>query len=108
MIALAVAALLANPTAPLAPAQARKEFGACLTKYMHEAEPKKLDAAAYKAGAHTSCAAQESAFRTAWVAYDVGMKTRRADAEESAAAQIEDYLQNSVDTYTFATNPPKP
>ena len=34
------------------------------------------------------------------------MKTKRADAESDANSQIDDYLQNAVETYKDSQTPP--
>jgi hypothetical protein len=101
MIVLLLAAGLAG--APLdSQAQTRRDFGACLKKFLSTKLTAKIDAAAYKAAAATACAAQAEAFRQAWVAYDVSMKTRPSEAAADAAAQIQDYLDNSTEDYEHA------
>jgi hypothetical protein len=109
MIVLAAAMLMAG-NAPVAPSQERRALGACLTKFVHDKLADKMDATAFKAAAKAACAAQQAAFRTAWVSYDVAMKSSRTDAEENADSQIEDYLQNSGESYADATTSaaPKP
>ena len=109
MIVLAAAMLMAGSAAgPVAPSQERNALGRCLSNFVHQKLMDKMDATAFKAAAKVGCATDVTAFRNAWVAYDVAMKTRRADAEENADGQIEDYLQNSTDTYVSTTNPPAP
>jgi hypothetical protein len=111
MIVLAAAMLMAgNAAAPAAPSQERRAFGQCLAKFVHDKLETKMDAAAFKTAAKAACATQQAAFRTAWVTYDVAMRSKRSDAEENADSQIEDYLQNSADSYADTTNPaaPKP
>jgi hypothetical protein len=109
MIVLAAAMLMAgSAAAPAAPSQERRALGMCLAKVVHDKLMDKMDAAAFKTAAHSACAAQENAFRTAWVNYDVAMKTRRSEAEENANGQIEDYFANSTDSYVSATGPETP
>jgi hypothetical protein len=109
MIVLAAAMMMAA-AAPQAPAAERRAFGACLQKFIHDRLSDKLDAAKFKTGAQTACAAQEAAFRTAWINFDVAMRTKRSEAEENASQQIEDYLQNTTEDYVGDTTPeaPKP
>jgi hypothetical protein len=109
MIVLAAAMLMAgNAAVPAAPSRERNALGTCLSKFVHDKLMDKMDVGAFKAAAHSACAAQENAFRTAWVSYDVAMKTRRSEAEENANGQIEDYFANSTDSYASATAPEKP
>ena len=110
MIVLAAAMLMAGSSAgPVAPSQERNALGRCLSNFVHQKLMDKMDAAAFTAAANGGCATQAAAFRNAWVAYDVAMKTRRSEAEENAASQVDDYFQNSTDTYVSTTNPtPRP
>jgi hypothetical protein len=108
MIVLAAAMLMAGTAGPAAPSMERRALGACLTKFVHDKLSDKMDAVAFKAAAKTACAAQQTAFRTAWVSYDVAMKSSRAEAEENADSQVEDYLQNSAESYADATTPAAP
>jgi len=109
MIVLAAAMMMAAPgAAPSAPIQERRALGQCLSKFVHDKLTDKMEGAAFKAAAKNACAAQAAAFRAAWVTYDVEMKTRRADAEQNADGQIDDYLQNSTDSYVDGTTPAKP
>jgi hypothetical protein len=106
MIVLAAAMMMAaSGAAPAAPSLERKAFGLCLSKFVHDKLGDKMAAAAFKTALKTACATQQGAFRSAWVSYDVAMKTRRSDAEENADSQIEDYLQNSTDSYVSSTTP---
>lgn len=106
MIVLAAAMMMAAPAAaPAAPLQERRALGQCLSKFVHDKLSEKMEGAAFKTAAKTACAAQAATFRAAWVSYDVAMRTPRADAQQSADSQIEDYLQNSTDSYVDGANP---
>jgi hypothetical protein len=93
--------------APSPPTMPRKNLGMCFNKVVESKMGDKLEPDAFKAAAVSACAAEENAFRTAWISYEVGMKTKRTDAEENANSQIADYLQNAVETYTESVKPPK-
>lgn len=109
MIVLALVLNMAAPAAaPVAPSHERQAYGMCLSKFVHDKISDKMEANAFKAAMKAACATQEAAFRTAWVNYDVAMKTKRSDAEENAASQIDDYMQNSVEAYADSTIPAKP
>jgi hypothetical protein len=106
MIVLAVAiGMAASAATPVAPSRERNALGMCLSKFVHDKLEAKMDAVAFRAAAKTACATQDTAFRNAWVSYDVAMKTRRSEAEESASSQADDYFQNSTDTYVSSTTP---
>lgn len=107
MISLVIALGLASgaPAAPSPPTMPRKNLGMCFNKVVETKMSDKLEADAFKAAAASACAAEESAFRNAWISYEVGMKAKRADAEENANSQIADYLQNAVETYTESVKP---
>jgi hypothetical protein len=107
MIELIVAAGMMGAAAqvPSAPVLPRKNYGDCLNKFVQAKVGDKLAEDAFKTGVKAACATQETAFRTAWINYEVGMKTKRADAEQNAESQIDDYLQNAVDNYKEWTTP---
>ena len=86
----------------------RKNFGMCLNKAVEKMMSDKLAADAFKTAAKAACANEANTFRTAWISYEVSMKTKRTDAEQNANAQIDDYLQNAAETYTESQTPPKP
>jgi hypothetical protein len=106
MIVLVATMMMA--AAPAAPSQERRAFGSCLSKFVHDKLTDKMEGPAFKAAAKNACAAQSAAFRAAWVSYDVAMRTPRSEAEQNADSQIEDYLQNSTDSYVDSTTPAKP
>jgi hypothetical protein len=108
MIVLAAAMMMAAPAAPAAPSRERNALGTCLQKAIHDRLADKMNADAFKTAAKTACSAQATAFRAAWVSYDVAMKTPRTDAEQNADSQVEDYLQNTTDSYVDDVNPPQP
>ena len=105
MIVLPVAMLMAA-AGPAPTAMERRAFGQCLSKFVHDKLEAKMDPAAFKAAQKAACAQQEAAFRNAWIAYDMSMKTKRSEAEENAASQVDDYLTNSADTYASSIAPP--
>jgi hypothetical protein len=91
--------------APVAPLQERRAFGQCLSKFIHDKLEAKMDPAAFKAAEKAACATQETAFRTAWVNYYIAMNTKRSEAEENAAGQVDDYFANSAENYASSIAP---
>jgi hypothetical protein len=111
MIALVVAlgmsgaGLQGNANATVLP---RKNFGMCLNKVVEQKANDKLAEDAFKTAAKAACAKEETSFRTAWVSYEVSMKTKRTDAEQNAESQIDDYLSNAIETYKEMQTPVTP
>ena len=87
VLASALAAAQANPTV-----QPRKAYSSCLETFMRKSLDTKMDPAAFDEAVKPACTAQESAFRSASIAYDIKMGADRSQAEEDAEFQIDDYL----------------
>jgi len=110
MIALVVAvgmagAGLQGASSTMAP---RKNFGACLNKVVEAKMSDKLADDAFKTAAQAACEKEATAFRAAWISYEMSMKTKRANAEQNANSQIDDYLSNAIETYKESQEPVKP
>lgn len=104
MISLTLAAMLAAaPPAGGPPAQPRKAYGACLTKVAKAKAGDKLAGDAVKAALASGCATEEAAFKKSLVDYDVRSGMKRADAEEGAQLQVNDYLVNAAELYEMNT-----
>ena len=99
MISLALATALASAAVQGPPPAPRKEFAACLTKAAKAKSSDKMEKTAFTAAVRAACSSQETAFRKSLVDYDVKTGTKRADAEEGAELQVEDYLVNTTETY---------
>ena len=105
MISFALATALAAAAQAGPPPQIRDAYASCLSSFMKAKLSEKLDDATFRSGAKAACAAQESAFRKAIVAYDVKMGMKRLAAEEGAALQIDDYLVSTAENYQVHANP---
>ena len=99
-LALAAAPPVGGPSG-----QPRKAYSACLQKLIKDRTDAKLSIASFTSEAKSSCATQEAAFRKSLIDYDVATGIKRADAEEGAGLQVEDYLANAADTYTTYADP---
>ena len=111
MLTLAIAAaLVAAPDAgPGSPSQLRKDYGACLNKFVDSSVKDKLAPDAFTAGAKAACASQEAAFRKSIIDSDLRMKIKQSEAEDNANTQVEDYLVNAADKYSgYVADLPKP
>ncbi|WP_158703041.1 hypothetical protein [Allosphingosinicella vermicomposti] len=91
---LALAAAQADPVIP-----ARKAFAQCLTKVTRDHLAKKDEPEAFDAAVKPACATEEAALRTALINSDLARGFKRADAEEGANLQIEDYLAVAMEDY---------
>ena len=108
MISITLVTALAVAAAPPVggpSGQPRKAYSACLQKLIKEKSDAKLTSASFTSEAKTSCATQEAAFRKSLVDYDVATGLKRAEAEEGAGLQVEEYLANAADTYTTYADP---
>lgn len=93
-LASAPPAVQADPT--IAP---RRAFAGCLTKFVTDSLRKETAPAAFDAAVQQACASQETAFRSAMIAFDIKGGFSRAEAEENADFQVDDYLATTKDTY---------
>ena len=100
MILLAlIAAGLAAAGAADGMVQPRKAYEQCLQK-LHDSElEQKAEASKFEAAIGTSCATQEAALKSAIIAHYVGMKTPRAEAEQSATDWVWDLKESAKDRY---------
>jgi hypothetical protein len=98
MITLIVSVALSS-SAIQAQAPARKAYAACLSKYVQKAGSDNMAKDAFDAGLQSACTSEQQAFKAAIVADDMKRGAKRADAEEGAQLQIEDYLANARDSY---------
>jgi len=89
---IASAALAATAQPSDAP---RKAYANCLGEFVRKANKDALTQDAFDAGIKTACTTQEAAFRKSVVDYDMKTGTKRADAEDGARLQVEDYMANA-------------
>ena len=68
---------------------AREAFTACLRTYVNQSIEANMPAATFEAQYPQQCSAQQAAFRDAIIRRDTAMRATRANAEESAALEIE-------------------
>lgn len=103
MITFALAAALsaAAPSGP--PMQPRNAFAACLSRFSKAKVADKMPGKDFQVALKAACAAEEAAFKSSIVAYDVKMGAKRAVAEERAGAEIDDYFIGSTETYEVHT-----
>ena len=100
MISIALATALYVSAAQSGPSPVpRKNYSACLVRFSKEKAEAKLDVDSFKTAAKAACASEEAIFKKSVVDHDVKMGIRRAEAEEGADLQIEDYLINTADNY---------
>lgn len=96
VLSLALALAAPNPATLTAP---RKAYVACLRDFENKSIAAKMTAAAYGDAIKTACPAESTALRNALVAFDVGMGTKRANAESNARLDVEDYWSESKERF---------
>ena len=99
MISLALIAMAAAAGPSDGMAQPRKLYEQCLQKLQDTEIAQKTEATKFEAALSTSCAAQETALRSAIVAHYVGMKTPRKEAEQSAVDWLTDLQEGAKERY---------
>nr|WP_294849499.1 hypothetical protein [uncultured Sphingomonas sp.] len=94
MIALTLALAFAapNPATLTAP---RKAYEACLKDFEKKSVAAKMAKADYSVAVKAACPTESQALVNALVAFDVGMGTKRAAAEENAKMDVADYWAES-------------
>jgi hypothetical protein len=94
MISFALALLLLASSG-----SAQKALGSCLNTVTREKLQAKAAPEIFDAALATSCTAERAALRQAIITERVAAKMKRADAEEIAAGDTEDYLLNAKEMY---------
>ncbi len=82
------------------PAGPREDYSGCLRRLIRERVRERMSVEAFTSTARRVCASEERAFVLSVVDHNLATGARRADAEESARAQVEDYLTRAADTYS--------
>jgi len=99
MFSLALIAALAAAAPADGMTQPRKAYEQCLHKLHDEELAQKAEATKFDAALTTSCAAQETALKSAIIAHYIGMKTPRAEAEQSAKDWVTDLQEGAKERY---------
>jgi hypothetical protein len=79
--------------------QARQSFSGCLGSLLKTNLKERVEPATFDTTVASSCKAEEAAFRTAVVSTDVAAGTSRATAEQGAAFEITDIVDNTKQRY---------
>jgi cobalamin biosynthesis protein CobT len=77
----------------------RDNYLACLDKAFADAKAAKMPAEALDAHLRTTCAAIETTFEGALIAFDVKNKVPRKQAAADAQVQVDDFVTSLVDRY---------
>ena len=99
MISLALIAMLAAAAPADGMTQPRKAYEQCLLKLQESEIAEKAEPTKFDAALGTSCAAQEVALKSAITAHYIGMKTPRAEAEQSARDWVADLQEGARERY---------
>ena len=99
MISLALVAMFAAAAPADGMAQPRKVYAECLSKLHETSIGEKVEATKFDAALAATCAAQETALKSAIVSHYVGMKTPRKEAEQSAVDWVTDLRESAKERY---------
>jgi hypothetical protein len=80
----------------------RDQFIACLDASAATAKTQKMPAEAFEPHLRQTCAAAETSFKAALVAFDIKNKVGRKQATADAQLQADDFVTSSVDRYKKA------
>jgi hypothetical protein len=94
MISLFVIALAAGPVDT-----ARSAFVGCLREAATRFKPPGVPVDAFAAQARARCVAQEEAFKTAMIAFDMKNGSSRKSAAEGAQFAIDDFVETARSNY---------
>jgi hypothetical protein len=84
---------------------AREAFTACLRQYVDRSVQARMAAAEFTTAYPQQCTAQEQAYRTAVVRRETASRMSQADAQESAATEVEDARINFRERFEMALAP---
>jgi len=106
LFALLIAGLAGGPSPTMINAP-RKAYSACIHDFEHKSLDGKMAAADYETAIKAACASEAKALTSALVSVDVGNGVKRASAQSNAAADLDDYVQTSIERYRDEMSPPK-
>lgn len=99
MITIA-AAMFAAAAADTAANAQRSAFSTCLKQAIVSGKSAKVEVSAFDAYVRTQCAEPEAALRKAVIGIDLKNGISRADADENAKIELDDYFVGTIERYT--------
>lgn len=83
----------------------REAFTRCLAQFVDSSVAARKTADQFRTEYAQACAAEQTAFREAVIRRDMGMRSTRASAEESANMEVQDARENFAERFEMATTP---
>jgi hypothetical protein len=83
----------------------REAFTRCLGQFVDASAQARKTAEQFRAEYPQACTAEQTAFREAIIRRDMGMRSTRASAEESANLEVQDARDNFAERFEMATTP---
>ena len=100
---MALAAM--QPVASDTTRAARQAFTACLRTYVEQSATARMSASDFAAAYPQQCAQQEASFRAAVIQRETSTRATRANAEQAAAAEVEEARNNFRERFEMAMAP---
>lgn len=83
----------------------REAFTRCLAQFVEASAQARKTADQFRTEYAQACTAEQTAFREAMIRRDMGMRSTRASAEESATLEIRDARDNYSERFEMLTTP---
>ncbi len=83
----------------------RETFTRCLRQFVDSSITARKTADQFRTEYAQACMAEQTAFREAMIRRDMGMRSTRASAEESANQELQDARENFSAQFEMATTP---
>lgn len=84
---------------------ARDAYTACLRQFMQASLRERMAQAAFDAAIPQQCANELAAYRAAVITREVGFRTPRAEAEQTATQEVDDARANLRELYAMNSTP---
>jgi hypothetical protein len=83
----------------------REAFTRCLAQFVDASVTARKTADQFRAEYAQACTAEQTAFRDAIIRREVGLRSTRASAEETATLEVRDARDNFSERFEMATTP---
>ena len=84
---------------------ARNAYTACLRQFMDRSVRERVAADAFRTALPQQCTQQEQAFRESLIRREIGFRTPRSEAEETANMEVEDARSNFLQLFEMGSSP---
>ena len=83
----------------------REAFTRCLAQFVESSVQARKTADQFRTDSAQACMTEQTAFREAMIRRDMGMRSTRASAEESATLEVRDARDNYSERFEMLTTP---